>query len=152
MVRRRAGPFVRKGVVLLACLLAACATRLAAPEAPQGDAILGALEGLRGDAGRGLALLRDRTEANCVVCHAIPDPALPLAGDVGPSLANVSRRLSPGQIRLRIVDIRRIAPRSVMPSYHRVSGLTDVAPAYRGRPVLTAQQVEDLVAYLATLQ
>ena len=68
MVRRRAGPFVRKGVVLLACLLAACATRLAAPDAPQGDAILGALERAEGDAGRGLALLRDRTEANCVVC------------------------------------------------------------------------------------
>ena len=116
-----------------------------------GDAIPASLAG-PGDVDRGRALLAARENANCVLCHAIPDPALPFAGDVGPSLAGVGSRLSAGQIRLRIVDNMRVNAATIMPSYYRSSGFDRVAPEYRGKTVLTAQQVEDLVAYLATLR
>lgn len=91
-----------------------------------------------------------REGGHCVLCHAVPGAAV--AGDVGPSLAGVGARLTAGQIRQRIVDITRINPEAVMPTFHRTEGLTRVASAYAGQPVLAAQQVEDLVAWLGTLR
>ncbi len=143
----------RRAAVALAAtaLLAGCATPLAR-YAVAGDAIATPLDGRIGDAARGRALLINRTDANCVLCHAFPDPAVPFPGDVGPSLAGVGARLSSGQLRLRIVDSRAVDPASVMPSYYRVDGLLGVAPAYRKRPVLTAQAIEDIVTYLESLR
>jgi len=117
-----------------------------------GDGIAAPLDGHVGDAVRGRALVVARGAANCVLCHAIPDPDLPFAGDVGPSLAGVGARLAPAQLRLRVVDMRTLAPHTPMPSYHRIAGLAEVAPAWRGRPLLTAGEVEDIVAYLSTLR
>lgn len=91
-----------------------------------------------------------RDAGHCVLCHAAPE--IPTAGNIGPSLAGVGARLTPGQIRLRIVDITRVNPRAAMPTFHRVDGLERVAPEFRGRPALTGQQVEDLVAWLSTLR
>jgi sulfur-oxidizing protein SoxX len=73
-------------------------------------------------------------------------------GNIGPPLAGVGARLSEGQLRLRIVDSMRLNRDTIMPSYYRVDGLNLVAEAWRGKPVLTAQQVEDTVAYLLTLR
>jgi sulfur-oxidizing protein SoxX len=73
-------------------------------------------------------------------------------GNVAPSLAGIARRLSAGQLRLRIVDGTRVHPDMAMPAYYRVDGLNEVAVSYRGRPLLTAQQVEDVIAYLETLK
>jgi len=103
-----------------------------------------------GDAKRGRALIVAREAANCVLCHAVPD--VRFAGDVGPTLAGVGKRLTPAQLRLRVADNLRVNPASVMPSYYRTEGLDRVAAAYAGRPILTAQEVEDVVAYLGTLQ
>ena len=72
-------------------------------------------------------------------------------GNVGPPLAGVGARLSAGELRLRVVDSTRVNPDSVMPPYHRTDGLNRVAVLYRGEPVLNAQQVEDVVAYLRGL-
>lgn len=105
-----------------------------------------------GDAARGRALMLARDPANCVLCHAIPEPELPIAGNLGPSLAAVGRRLTAGEIRLRIVDSTQLNPASIMPRYFTADGLIGVAPEYRGRAILDAQQIEDLVAYLGTLQ
>ena len=115
-----------------------------------GDGIPAPLDGLTGDAARGLALMRARDPANCVLCHAVP--GVSVAGDVGPSLAGTGARLTVAQLRLRVVDERRVTPQTIMPSYHVVAGLNDVAPQYRGRPILDAQAVEDIVAFLATLR
>lgn len=73
-------------------------------------------------------------------------------GDIAPSLSGVGARLSDGQLRLRIVDQSRLNPDTVMPSYYKTDGLVRVAPTYRGKPVLTVQQIEDVVAYLKTLK
>jgi sulfur-oxidizing protein SoxX len=105
-----------------------------------------------GDPARGRALVVARESANCVLCHAVPDPAVKFSGDVGPSLAGVGARLSEAQLRLRIADNLRVNPATVMPSYYKIDGLDRVASAYAGKPVLSAQQVEDVVAWLATLK
>jgi sulfur-oxidizing protein SoxX len=105
-----------------------------------------------GDAARGEALVAARDPANCVLCHAVPDPAIPFAGNVGPPLAGVAARLSLPQLRLRVVDNLRVNPRTIMPSYYRLADLNSVAALYQGKTILTAPQVEDVVAYLATLR
>jgi sulfur-oxidizing protein SoxX len=105
-----------------------------------------------GDAARGRTLLAARDPANCVLCHAVPDAAIPFAGNVGPPLAGVGARLSAPQLRLRVVDNLRVNPQTIMPSYYKVAGLEQVASAFRGKAILTAPQVEDVVAYLATLR
>ena len=137
--------------IVLALLAAMPAAGRVAPFTVEGDAIAAPLDGLAGDAARGAAVLRNRETANCLICRAIPDPAERFMGDVGPPLDGVGARLTRGQIRLRVVDPTRVNPASVMPAYHRVEGLVRVDPRWRGRPVLTAQEIEDVVAYLATL-
>ena len=99
----------------------------------------------------GAALVKNRETANCLICHSIPDPSERFMGEIGPPLAGVGARLTPGQIRLRLVDPTVLNPRAVMPAYHRTQGLTNVDARYQGRPVLDAQEIEDVVAYLATL-
>jgi len=103
-----------------------------------------------GDSARGREVFVSREGGHCVLCHTVP--GVTVAGDVGPSLAGLGSRLSPGQIRLRIADISRVNPDAVMPAFHRTEGLTRVASNYAGKPALTGQQVEDLVAWLGTLR
>jgi L-cysteine S-thiosulfotransferase len=102
------------------------------------------------DAARGREVFVSRDVGRCVLCHAAP--GIETLGNVGPSLAGVASRLSAGQIRLRIADITRVNPEAVMPTFHRVEGMVRVAPEYRGKPALDAQQVEDIVAWLETLR
>lgn len=134
--------------------MAGCAPMMAQPLAPYrvvGNEIREPLGERRGDPARGLRVM-DSRDGNCVLCHAVPGSGQRLMGDVGPSLEGIGRRLSAPQLRLRIVDSTRINPQSVMPAYYRIDGLNRVAPAYRGKPILTAQQIEDVVAYLAMLR
>ena len=121
-----------------------------APYAVEGDAIPAPLEGRAGDPARGRAIATDARKGLCTLCHAGLG-ARP-EGDLGPSLAGVGARLSPGQLRLRLVDGRALNPATVMPSYYRIDGLTRVGPAWRDRPILEAAEIEDVVAYLATLR
>ncbi len=106
--------------------------------------------GPAGDAARGREVFVSREGGHCVLCHRVPGVAV--AGDVGPALDGVGARLTAGEIRYRIADITRVNPQAVMPAFHRTEGLSRVAPAYAGRPVLDARQVEDLVAYLGSLR
>jgi L-cysteine S-thiosulfotransferase len=116
-----------------------------------GDAIPQSLTGSPGNAVRGRQLVFARDRGNCIACHVIPAPDEASHGNLGPSLRGVADRLNEGQIRLRVFDIRRIAPASIMPAYHRVDGLKRVAAALAGKPVLAAQEIEDVLAFLMTL-
>lgn len=116
-----------------------------------GDAVPSPLTSTSGDPARGRAITLGR-DANCVLCHAVPGPDVRFAGNLGPPLAGVGARLSAGQLRLRIVDSSRLNPETIMPAYHRVDGLRQVAKEFAGKPVLDAQSVEDVVAYLLTLR
>jgi sulfur-oxidizing protein SoxX len=117
-----------------------------------GDAIEAPLTASPADAARGGAILRNRETANCLICHSIPDARERFMGDIGPPLAGVGSRLTPGQIRLRLVDPTRLNPEAIMPAYHRTEGLRHVDARYLGRPVLSAMEIEDVVAYLAGLK
>jgi len=103
-----------------------------------------------GDPARGREVFVSREGGHCVLCHAVPE--VTTAGDVGPALAGIGSRLSASQIRLRIADITRVNPDAAMPTFHRTEGLTRVATRYAGKPALSGQEVEDLVAWLGTLR
>jgi sulfur-oxidizing protein SoxX len=133
-----------KGLAL--ALLAA-----AAAGAHANDEMPASLTGAKGDPVRGRAIVASRQTGLCLLCHSGPIPEERFQGDLAPDLRSAAR-LSEGQIRGRIVDPRKANPESIMPAYFRTEGLTRVAPAYRGKPILSAEQVEDVVAYLMTLR
>lgn len=109
--------------------------------------------GLSGDAARGKAIALDGSKGNCLACHQLPVKGIEAYGDIGPPLAGVGSRLSEGFIRLRVVDTRAINPMSIMPGFYRNPELINrPRKDYAGRTFLTAQQVEDVVAYLVTLK
>jgi len=117
-----------------------------------GDAIPASLTGQKGDPARGRAIVTNRQVGLCLLCHSGPFPEERLQGTMAPDLKGAGGRWSEGQLRLRIVDASRFNRDTIMPPYYRIDGLQRVAPAYRGKPVLTAEQIEDVVAFLATLQ
>src|SRR5262245_888569 len=110
------------------------------------------LTGAKGDPVRGRAIVSNRQVGLCLLCHSGPFPEERFQGNLAPDLGGAGTRWSEGQLRLRIVDPARINPATIMPAYHRTEGLVRVAPAWRGKPVLSAEQIEDVVAYLATLK
>jgi L-cysteine S-thiosulfotransferase len=116
-----------------------------------GDTIADPLTGMPGDAARGRALVLDRS-STCILCHSGPFPQATFQGDLAPSLAGAGSRWSAGQLRLRLVDASRLNPATIMPSFYRTEGLVRVGAAWRGKPILSAEQIEDIVAYLATLR
>ena len=117
-----------------------------------GDAIPEPLTGAKGDAERGRGIVVNRQVGLCLLCHTGPFPEEKFQGTLAPDLKGTGARWSEGQLRLRIVDASRLNPDTIMPPYYRIDGLTRVAPAFQGKPVLTAEQIEDVVAYLATLR
>jgi sulfur-oxidizing protein SoxX len=126
-----------------------------APQQPYnvvGDAIPASLTGNAGYPARGQAIVADRQVGLCLLCHTAPFGEAKLEGTLAPNLSGAGARWSAGQLRLRIVDASRFNPDTIMPSYYRTEGLTRVAPALAGKPLLTAAQIEDVVAYLQTLR
>jgi len=117
-----------------------------------GNAIPESLTGAPGDPVRGKAIVTSRQTGLCLLCHSAPLPEEKFQGTIGPDLAGSGSRYAEGELRLRIVDSRRLNPDTIMPSYYRLDGLERVAPAFRGKTVLTAQQIEDVVAFLETLR
>jgi L-cysteine S-thiosulfotransferase len=116
------------------------------------DSIPQSLTGAKGDPARGRAIVVNRQVGLCLLCHSGPFPEERFQGNLAPDLRGAGARWSEGQLRLRIVDSGRINPSSIMPAYHRTEGLARVAPAWRDKPVLTAEQIEDVVAFLMTLR
>jgi L-cysteine S-thiosulfotransferase len=115
------------------------------------DTIRASLTGMPGDAARGRALVLDRANT-CILCHSGPFPEVRFQGDLAPNLAGAGSRWTEGQLRLRLVDASSLNPATIMPSYYRLDGLDRVGPAWRGKPILSAEQIEDIVAYLTTLR
>jgi len=103
-----------------------------------------------GDAARGRRIAADRQKGACLNCHAVPGVNSP--GDLGPDLAGVATRHRVAALRLRLVDPRRLDPDSHMPAFYRLDGLTRVATAFAGKPLLEAQEIEDVLAFLQTLK
>lgn len=112
-----------------------------------------ALGGLQGNPVNGREIARSSEDGNCLACHQLPIAEEKFHGTVGPDLTKVATRLSEGEIRLRVIDEKLINPVTIMPGYYRhPDKFNQVSPEYAGKTFLTAQQIEDLVAYLVTLK
>ena len=116
------------------------------------DAMSQSLTGAKGDPAHGRTIVANRQVGLCLLCHSGPFPEERFQGNLAPDLKGAGSRWSEGQLRLRIVDPGRVNPATIMPAYHRTEGLVRVAPAWRGKPVLSAEQIEDVVAFLMTLR
>jgi L-cysteine S-thiosulfotransferase len=141
-------------IVALAVVMSCTSSRaeMLRPYTIEGDAIADSLTGLPGDPQRGRAIVGNRQVGLCLLCHAGPFPEERFQGNLAPDLGGAGTRWSAGQLRLRIVDAAKLNPDTIMPPYYRIDGLTRVAPSFRGKPILSAAQIEDVVAYLATLK
>jgi sulfur-oxidizing protein SoxX len=117
-----------------------------------GDAIPSSLTGAEGDAARGRAIVANRNVGLCLLCHSGPFPENKFQGNIAPDLSGAGSRWNEGQLRLRLVDASKLNAETIMPSFYRVGGLTRVPPAYRDKPVLSAMEIENVVAYLMTLK
>jgi sulfur-oxidizing protein SoxX len=142
---------VRLGLVLLALAAVPAHAQVASYRVENG-AIAAPLDGLTGDPVRGRAIVANRQKGLCLLCHTGPFPEERFQGDLAPSLAGAGSRSTEGELRLRMVDSRSVNPASLMPSYHVAEGLARVAPAVAGKPILTAQEIEDVVAFLKELK
>lgn len=117
-----------------------------------GDAIPQSLTGVPGDAARGRAIVASRQKGLCLLCHSGPIPEERFQGNLAPPLDGAGSRWSEGQLRLRLVDSKRLNPASIMPAYYKIDGLQRVGAAWQGKPVLSAEEIEDVIAYLKTLR
>jgi sulfur-oxidizing protein SoxX len=104
-----------------------------------------------GEPERGRAIVASRQTGLCLLCHSGPFEPTAQQGNLASNLAGVGRRWTAAQLRLRIVNARRIDPDSLMPPFHDPSTQQQVARPHAGQPILSAQQVEDVVAFLMTL-
>lgn len=122
------------------------------PVSVAGDAIPESLTGVPGDAARGRVIVASRQIGLCLLCHAGPLPEERFQGNLAPDLAGTGARWSEGQLRLRMVDARRLNPQTLMPAYYQTEGFNRVGATSQGQPLLAAQQIEDVVAFLRTLR
>jgi sulfur-oxidizing protein SoxX len=154
--RLRRKPLVRRlhAIAMAAATLAmsgaACCDELLPYEVVD-DAIPASLTGAAGDPARGRSIVVNR-QFTCLLCHSGPFAEQRFQGDLAPSLAGSGARWSEAQLRLRLVDAARLNAATIMPSYYRIDGQQRVGDAWRGKPILSAEQIEDVVAYLATLR
>lgn len=141
------------GWALILTIIAGCGSgedRLIPPALIKDDGIIAPLGNSPGDPERGAETFVSRNGGHCVLCHVLDSVNAPFQGNVGPALSGIGDRLSPAQLRLRIAQPSVIWPDTLMPSYYSLDGLNQVAPAYQGETILSADEVEDLVAFLST--
>jgi L-cysteine S-thiosulfotransferase len=117
-----------------------------------GDGIPAPLTAQAGDAQRGRAIVVNRQKGLCLLCHSGPFPEEPVQSNLSTDLSGAGKRWSAAQLRLRVADARRLNPDSLMPSFHRLPEQARVAPSQAGQPILNAQEVEDVVAFLGSLK
>lgn len=144
--------FAAGAALLLASGLSLGAEGIAAYKVVNGNSIPNSLTGKPGDAKKGRATAINRKKGNCLGCHKMPIPEQQFHGEVGPDLAGVGSRMSEGELRARIVDPKLVNPETIMPSFYRTKGLHRVKKNFKDKTIISAADVEDIVAYLKTLK
>jgi len=104
-----------------------------------------------GNTSRGRTIVAGRA-GNCLACHTVPIPEEQFHGNLGPDLTAVGSYYDAGQLRLRLVDPKKLNPDTIMPAFYKTSGLNQVGKHYANKPILSAQQIEDVISYLLTLK
>lgn len=143
---------VLSAAIFAALPLAVAAEELVAYKITNEASIEKSLTGKPGDPVRGRKVAINRKQGNCLACHALPIPEQPFHGEVGPDLSAAGSTLSEGEIRLRVVNPKVLNSGTFMPAFYRNDGFARVAKKFQGKTILTAEQVEDVVAYLMTLK
>jgi len=146
--------------LLASGLLATGSLASTVPYTVMGDGIATPLTATPGDAAAGRAIVVDRQQGLCLLCHSGPfdrTASERAQGNLSTNLAGVGSRYSAAQLRLRVADAKHLNPASLMPAFHRLPAEAQtqtqrVGAAWQGKPVLSAQQVEDVVAFLETLK
>ncbi len=152
VLRRWVASIAVGGAAAIYSVGCAAADETLRPFAVVGNAIPASLTGTPGDPVRGKAIVASRQTGLCLLCHSAPLPEEKFQGTIGPDLKGAGSRFTEGELRLRIVDPARINPDTIMPAYYRLDGLERVAPAFRGKTILTAEEIEDVVAFMITLR
>lgn len=117
-----------------------------------GTSIPESLTGKPGDPKNGRKVAISRKKGNCLACHVLPIPEQPFHGMVGPDLKGVAGRMKEGELRLRVVNPKVVNSDTIMPSFYKAEGLHMVLKKFKGKTILSAQEVEDVIAYLMTLK
>ncbi len=138
-------------VLLVGSLTGAGAAELVKYTVKDG-AIAQSLTGKKGNPAKGRKAAIHRKKGNCLACHKMPVPEQLFHGNVGPDLAKVGERYSEGELRLRLVNSKAINEDTTMPAFYRTAGLHRVMKQWKGKTILSASEVEDIVAYLVTLR
>lgn len=136
--------------------LAACfvltAPFVAQAQQVDGEVIVDSLSGAPGDPTRGRLIVLSRQSGLCILCHSGPFPEERFQGNLAPDLSLSAAKLSEGQLRARIVDASRFNPNTIMPAYFRKDHGSRIAPQFANKTILTAQEIEDVVAFLVSLK
>lgn len=152
---------MRKFFTLAACFFVAASAHaadvrvnedgLVAYTITDGVSINDSLTGVAGDAENGRKLAINRKKGNCLACHVMPIKEQPYHGETAPSLYGVGNRLSEGELRMQVVNSKVTNPDTMMPSFYRTVGYNRPGKKFVGKTIISAQDVEDVVAYLLTL-
>jgi L-cysteine S-thiosulfotransferase len=137
--------------VLAACVLVFLNLSCANAQMIVGDSVFESLSSAPGDATRGRAIVASRQTGLCLLCHSGPFPEERFQGNLAPELGVSVARLTIPQLRARIVDASHFNPTTIMPAYFKTEHLNRVAPKFAGQTILNGQEIEDVVAFLASL-
>ncbi len=116
-----------------------------------GKSIPKSLTGKPGDPKKGRKLAINRRKGNCLACHTMPAPEQADHGNIGVTLFGVAKRYKKGELRLRLVNPKIVNPDTIMPAYYKTNGLNRVQKKWKGKTIISAQEVEDILAYVMTL-
>lgn len=115
--------------------------------------VAASLTGQAGDAAEGRKVFSNRKLGNCLACHMNAEmPEQTFHGEVGPPLDGVADRWTAAQMRAILTNSRAVFEDTIMPSFYRDSGYNRTLDKFEGKTILSAQQVEDVIAYLQTLK
>ena len=142
---------MRMRYVLAAGLLVFLNLSSANAQSIVGDSIFESLSSAPGDVSRGRAIVASRQTGLCLLCHSGPFPEERFQGNLAPELGASVARLNTPQLRARLVDASHFNPNTIMPAYYKTGHLNRVAPKFAGQPILNGQEIEDVVAFLVSL-
>ena len=142
---------MRKRIALAVSLLVILNLQVAHAQVIKGDSIIESLSVEPGDPLRGRAIVASRQTGLCLLCHSGPFPEERFQGNLAPELKASVARLNASQLRARIVNAAHFNPQTIMPSYYQTSHLNRVAPKFAGQTILSGQEIEDVIAFLVTL-